>query len=182
MQGKKSSFQKIFGEFFLKIFRVRASYRSEFLKSLKNGPAIVVANHISFLDGLIVAFASPVSLYFGVDPAFSRHSFLGKFFLKTFSIFGFWNFVPLDSSSPFGMRTLLRVLQSGQSIMLFPEGAISPTCRPLPEQPGVKWLKQKTGASILRIHITGAEKSRFFGKSGRSIWPKIYLSFQGETQ
>jgi 1-acyl-sn-glycerol-3-phosphate acyltransferase len=177
MNGGKGFFRDSVSLFFLKIFRVRVSYRPEYVKALKDGPTIVVANHMSFLDGLIVAFASPIPLCFGVDPAFSRHSFLVRGVLKTFSHFGFSSFVPLESKSPFGMRTLLKALQKGQSIMLFPEGAISPTGAPLPEQPGVQWLRQKTGSSILRIQITGAEKSRFFGKSGRAFWPRISLSF-----
>ena len=58
----------------LPVLRVKASYSAQSLEKLKHGPAIVCANHVSLLDGVIVALASPVPLTFGVDTDYSKRS------------------------------------------------------------------------------------------------------------
>ena len=157
----------------LRALRVRTTYSLHNVMLLKRGRVIVCANHVSLLDGLIVAFASPAPLVFGVDTDFSRRSWLIGRCLALLSFLGFGRVVPIDGNSPFGVRALYKALASGESVMIFPEGRISETGDPLPEQPGVAWLAERVGAPVVRIQISGAENSRFFAKSGRAFFIRV---------
>lgn len=163
----------------LPLLRVRASYSAQSLDALKRGPAIVCANHVSLLDGFIVALASPVPLTFGVDTDYSRRSKVAMRGMAALAWLGFGAVVPVDMGSPYGIRTMLKRLQAGDTLMLFPEGRISQDGMPQPEHQGLNWLRQRARVNLIRVRIAGAEKSRFFAKSGTAFWPRIYLAFEG---
>lgn len=169
--------RKVVSFFLLKIFRVTAVFSNEKINIIKNNTVIVCANHVSFLDGVIIALLSPIPLVFGVDTEFSVKSKASKALFSCLSILGFGVVVPVDMNNPFGIRHLAKSLQSGKSVMIFPEGKISQDGLPLPHKPGVAWLVKMTGAPVVNIRISGAEKSRFFGKTGTEIWPKIDVFF-----
>ena len=161
----------------LGVLRVRASYSPGSIEMLRRGRVIVCANHVSLLDGVIVALASPAPLTFGVDTDFSRRSRLASSGMGLLAWLGFGSVVPIDAASPFGLRSLRKALDRGKSVMVFPEGGISPNGEPQPERPGVAWLANRTGSPVLRVQIRGAERSRLFAKSGRDLWPRIEISF-----
>ncbi|HJV75101.1 MAG TPA: 1-acyl-sn-glycerol-3-phosphate acyltransferase [Noviherbaspirillum sp.] len=161
----------------LRVLRVSATYSPSKLALLHGGGVIVCANHVSLLDGVIIALASPSPLVFGVDTAFSRRSWVASQGMALLAALGFGSVVPIDAGSPYGIRTLHRALRRGQSVMVFPEGRISDTGRSLPEMPGVGWLVDRTKAQVVQVTIRGAEKSFLFAKSGRAIWPRIEIVF-----
>ncbi|MCA8355700.1 1-acyl-sn-glycerol-3-phosphate acyltransferase [Burkholderia cepacia] len=157
------------------VFRTRVAMSVDANAAIVNGRAIVCANHVSLLDGVLIAFASPAPLVFAVDPAYARNGRVARWGLKILSQLGFGDVVPLDPNTPYGLRTLRRALERGRGVMVFPEGCISPDGRPQAEQPGVTWLAARTGATIVRLSICGAETSRLFSKSGRQWWPQIRI-------
>ena len=161
----------------LRLLRVKATYSLASDEMLRRGGVIVCANHVSLLDGVIIALASPYPLTFGVDTDFSRRSRTAILGMSALSWMGFGNIVPIDSSSPFGLRSLLRSLERGRSVMLFPEGQISANGEPQPERPGIAWLARLTQAPVLRLQISGAERSRLFAKAGTEFWPRITIVF-----
>lgn len=163
----------------LTLLRVSTSYSPLTLAQLRS-QAIVCSNHVSLLDGVIVALASPVPLAFAVDTAFSRKSKSKVAWsgMRVLAWLGYGSVVPIDSSSPFGIRSLCAALRRGESVMLFPEGCISKTGDAGPDQPGIGWLTAKhPQAAIVRIQILGAEQSQLFAKSGTRLWPSIRIEF-----
>jgi acyl-[acyl-carrier-protein]-phospholipid O-acyltransferase/long-chain-fatty-acid--[acyl-carrier-protein] ligase len=161
----------------LATLRVDVKYRSETLTALAAGGCIVTCNHVSLLDGLIVALASPVPLAFAVDTDFSRRTQWSRRGLAALVMLGYGKVVPLDGSAPYGMRTLARRLVVGENVTVFPEGVISLTGKRAEDRPGLSWLVKRTQARVVELKIAGAEQSRWFAKSGTAFWPKIYLTF-----
>lgn len=156
---------------------VRVKYRVRTVAALGAGPTIVQCNHVSYLDGLLIALASPVPLVFGVDTEFAERNALTRMGLRLLSWCGFGAVVPLGRARPTGLRLLLRSLEAGQSVMIFPEGAISATGAPAPAQPGLRWLAARSGCGVVRLQIEGAHLSRIFSKAGRRWRPAIRLLF-----
>ncbi|WP_304350851.1 1-acyl-sn-glycerol-3-phosphate acyltransferase [Comamonas testosteroni] len=173
----RTALKPVISKALLSMLRVTTSYSQPTLDKLQH-QVIVCANHVSLIDGVIVALASPVPLAFGVDTAFSRYSKVALTGLKVLAWLGFGSVVPIDSNSPFGIRSLSVALKHGQSIMLFPEGRISDTGAGGPDQPGVHWLMAKhPQAALVRVQIHGAEQSQLFAKAGKKLWPPIHISF-----
>ncbi|SMG01168.1 lysophospholipid acyltransferase family protein [Burkholderia singularis] len=159
----------------LRLFRTRVSLSDETVARLKASPHIVCANHVSYHDGLLVAFASPVRLVFCIDTLHSRRLRRTRWALLLGQALGLGRMVSVDSGSPYGMRRLLRELKNGNSVMVFPEGRISPDGNALVERPGVEWLAKQSGADIIRLHIDGAHRCRIFGKNGDKWFPPIRI-------
>ena len=155
------------------ILRVRVRYSAGSLNQLGRGKTITVANHVSLLDGPILALLSPVPMTFAVHTDYSRRSRLAVAGMNMMARMGFGSVVPLDSQSPYGMRKLLRVLDEGGNVMIFPEGGINGGT----VQPGLSWLMDKSGAGLVEVKITGAEKSRLFAKNGVEWMPRIGVEF-----
>lgn len=162
----------------LRMFRVRVTYKASTDAVLNSGePCILVCNHVSLLDGVIVALASPVPLAFAVDTEYSRGAGAAARFLRGLAWLGFGKVIPIDATAPFGIRTLLTELSQGGRVMVFPEGRISETGQRGCDQPGVKWLADRSGIAVAELEIRGAERSRLFAKSGSAVWPPIRLFF-----
>lgn len=162
----------------LRMFRVRVTYKASTEAVLSSGePCILVCNHVSLLDGIIVALASPVPLAFAVDTEYSRGAGAAARFLKVLAWLGFGKVIPIDATAPFGLRTLLTELTQGGRVMVFPEGRISETGKRGGDQPGVKWLADRSGTAMAELEIRGAERSRLFAKRGSALWPRISLFF-----
>lgn len=162
----------------LRMLRVRVTYKESTKAVLSSGePCILVCNHVSLLDGVIVALASPVPLAFAVDTEYSRGAGATARFLQVLAWLGFGKVIAIDAIAPFGTRTLLTELKQGGRVMVFPEGCISETGQRGSDQPGVKWLADRSGIAVAELEIRGAERSRLFAKSGSALWPRIRLFF-----
>lgn len=172
-----SAARRIFSRLALAAFGARVKYRALTVALLRSGPAIVQCNHVSYIDGLLIALSSPVPLVFGVDTEFSRRNRWTKWGMRLLSGMGYGWVVPVDQKSPAGLRHLLRRLHAGERIVLFPEGAISATGVARRDLPGARWLANRSGCPLLRIQIDGAHRSRLFGKSGWEWRPVIQLLF-----
>lgn len=161
----------------LRLFRTEATITDSTADHLRKGGRIVCANHVSLLDGPLIALASPIPMLYAVDSDYSVKSVGASFGLRLLERLGFGTVVPLDMGSPFGMRRILQALKEGQNVMIFPEGGISPDGHPQSIMPGLKWLQEKSGAETLWLQISGAEKSLLFSKAGKELWPSIRIDF-----
>lgn len=142
---------------------------------LERGPCIVTCNHVSLLDGIIVALASPRPLVFPVTPLYARDHPYASRLLRWCERRGLGRVVPMDKGHFLPLRHLCRALEDGESVCIFPEGGLADGFNPLPENPGYRWLHEKTGRPIVRARIRGAERSRFFAKNGDAFRPSILL-------
>jgi 1-acyl-sn-glycerol-3-phosphate acyltransferase len=116
----------------------------------KSGPIILLSNHQSNLDPVLVGVACPRQLRY----------------LAKKSLF-FWPFswwiralgaVPLDlqGSALSGLKTMLRLLKQGDGVMVFPEGTRTPDGRIQPLMAGFCPLARRSGATIVPVAIDGA--------------------------
>ena len=117
------------------------------------GPLLIVANHLSFTDPPILVSSMPRTLDFvGKQELFA--SPVGNFTMRSFNVH------PYDRSG-FGVdavRLVLRLLDEGRAIVIFPEGRRSPDHTLQQGIPGAAYIALKSQAPVLPIGITGTEK------------------------
>jgi 1-acyl-sn-glycerol-3-phosphate acyltransferase len=111
---------------------------------------LLVANHQSHLDPVLVGVASPRQ-----TGAMARHSlFVGPLGWLIRSL----GAVPIDrgKSAAAGFKQLLTALRQGETLLVFPEGTRTPDGQVHPFQPGFCALARRSGATIVPVAIDGA--------------------------
>lgn len=156
-----------------RLFRALYGFRVEGLENLKKvkGRAVIVANHTSFLDGLLLMAALPENLTFAVNTHMASRPWIG-FFLSLGRIF------PIDPTNPMSLKRLTEEVQRGHKVVIFPEGRLTMTGALMKIYHGPGMIADKAKAPVLPIRIEGAQHSifsRLRGKIHRSFVPKISL-------
>lgn len=119
-----------------------------------DGPAIVCANHLSFLDSALLLFTSPRPI-----------AFLGKAeYMKSWPsrlLFPALGMIPVERSSRSGSRTALAaaadVLRAGGLVGVFPEGTRSRDGRLGRGRTGAARLALSVGCPIVPVGIVGTD-------------------------
>ena len=100
---------------------------------------LIIANHQSFLDPLLMAVLLPEK------PAFVMNIFQAKkwYFRWVGKVVKLYT---IDPSQPMSMKTLMTDLKKGGKVVVFPEGRITTTGGIMKIYDGVVMLASKTGA------------------------------------
>lgn len=153
--------------FFL-FYRVKIE-GAEKLDPFRNEPLILIANHVSLIDPPLLAAFLPGR------PMFAIHSLVTKWkWLQP--ILALIDFQPLDPANPHALKSLVRTLQNGQQVVIFPEGRLSETAGLMKSYDGPALMAEKTGATVVPIWVEGTQYSgltRLNGKMRRLAFPKI---------
>ncbi|MBK7899514.1 MAG: bifunctional acyl-ACP--phospholipid O-acyltransferase/long-chain-fatty-acid--ACP ligase [Azonexus sp.] len=133
---------------------------------------LVVANHESFLDGLLLG------LFLPIDPVFVVHTGVANdwFFRLLLSQV---DYLAVDPTSPMAMKKVIRLLETGRPVVIFPEGRITTTGSLMKVYEGPAFVAAKTGATVLPVRLDGPSRSyfsRLSGKHPRVLFPKVRVS------
>ena len=134
--------------------------------------AVIVVNHVSFLDGALLAAFLPGRPVFAIDTHTATRWWV-KPFLALVEAF------PLNPTSPLATRALLREVEKGKHCVIFPEGRITVTGALMKVYEGPGMIADKSGAQILPVRIDGAQFTRFSrlrGKFRLRLFPKITIT------
>nr|WP_255711971.1 bifunctional acyl-ACP--phospholipid O-acyltransferase/long-chain-fatty-acid--ACP ligase [Xenorhabdus sp. PB30.3] len=140
-------------------------------KHLKHPKCIITPNHISFLDGLLIGLFLPGKPVFAIYSNIATKGFLK--FIKPFA-----DVVPLDPNNPMAIRTLVKEIDKGRPIVIFPEGRITVTGSLMKIYDGAAFIAAKSDAKIVPIRIDGAEQSvfgRLRGVMKQHWFPKVTI-------
>jgi 1-acyl-sn-glycerol-3-phosphate acyltransferase len=127
--------------------------------SAVRSPALIVANHTSHLDSLIVLAVLPPTLYNRVAitaaaDRFYRSTLKSAWFSLRYNAY--------QIARGGGSRALAyseSLLQGGWSLLIFPEGKRSRTGELLPFHPGPAILALRQNVPVLPLYIAGAAES-----------------------
>lgn len=139
---------------------------------------MVVANHTSFLDALLLYVFLPIKLTFAVNTNISKQWYaqLVRPFVELF---------PMDPGNPLSIRALIRRVNKGGNVVIFPEGRITVTGSLMKIYHGPGMVADRTAASVLPVRIDGAQYTIFSRLKGRvrlQWFPRITLSIQAPTR
>jgi 1-acyl-sn-glycerol-3-phosphate acyltransferase len=115
------------------------------------GPTLLIGNHQSVLDPILVGLAARRRLHF----------------LARKSLFRFWglnalmrslNGVPVDIEgfAREGLTTILEQLQAGRGVVVFPEGNRTPDGKMQPFRPGIHLMIKRIPMAVVPVGIAGA--------------------------
>ncbi|TDG00355.1 AMP-binding protein [Paenibacillus piri] len=126
-------------------------------------PAILIANHVSLLDAALLAAYLPEEATFVVNTAIARRI---KLLLRL------RRHITVDPLNPYSVRTMMKTVQSGVPLVLFPEGRITVTGGMMKIYNGIGYIALKTEASLFPIAINGAERSKlsYIGQKVKTVW------------
>ncbi len=135
-------------------------------------PAVVVVNHVSFLDGLLLA------AFLQGKPTFAVHSAVAKKWWMRIAMKLFRAF-PVDPTNPMAAKAMVKTVKAGNTLVIFPEGRLTVTGALMKVFDGPGMVADKADAPIIPVRIDGAQYSRFSrlkGKVRLRPFPKIRLT------
>ncbi|MGK0190486.1 MAG: 1-acyl-sn-glycerol-3-phosphate acyltransferase [Verrucomicrobiales bacterium] len=120
---------------------------------IQDGPVIVVSNHVSYVDPPMVGICYDDDIFY-----LARKSlFVGpaKWFYEQ------WNSIPVDQENPdfTGLKSIIKIVRSGERVLIFPEGNRSPDGQLQKGEAGVGLVVAKSRCRVQPVRIFGAHEA-----------------------
>lgn len=167
---------------------LRLLYRVE-VRGMENMPkpgerAVVVVNHLSLLDGLLLGAFLPGKPTFAINTQIAR-SLLVRPFLALFEAF------PVDPTNPMAAKAMVKAVREGRTLVIFPEGRITVTGALMKVFDGPGMVADKADAPIVPVRLDGPQytplsylkgkvRQRWFPKITLTVLPQRRFSIEGE--
>lgn len=154
------------------LYRVEITGMENYRKAGRK--TVIIANHTSFLDGLLLGAFLPDILSFAINTHIAE-----KWWVRP--AFALVDLMPLDPTNPMATKTMVKAVQKGRRCVIFPEGRLTMTGALMKVYEGPGTIAYLAGAPLLPIRIEGADKTPFSRLKGvvRQRWfPKITLNIQ----
>lgn len=133
------------------------------------GGVMVVSNHVSWIDGILILWLLPRNVRFVVDGG-NFHSPLAKYLSGAFD-----TILMMGGPKAIGraLRDARQGLNDGEVIGIFAEGTITRTGQLQAFKPGMTKILQKATAQVVPVYIEGIWGSIFSFSGGRFFkkWP-----------
>jgi acyl-[acyl-carrier-protein]-phospholipid O-acyltransferase / long-chain-fatty-acid--[acyl-carrier-protein] ligase len=135
---------------------------------------VIVPNHVSFLDGPLVAAVLPGSPMFAIDTAQAARWWIRPL-LAGAAVFA------MDPARPMMTKSLIKALrEDGGQCVIFPEGRLNRTGGALMKiYDGPALIADKAGATVLPVRLDGVEFTPFTRLGGRlrqRRFPKVTIT------
>ncbi len=162
--------KSLFKKFLTKLYKVEIKGLENYQKA--GNRVLIVANHLSFLDGILLAVFLPNRPMFAVNTFISKQWWMKPFLAlaETFS---------LDPTNPMAVKSLINEIKKDKRCVIFPEGRITVTGSLMKIYEGPGMIADKAEAMILPVRLDGAQFSPFSRLKGRvkiRAFPKITIT------
>ncbi|HEX4924100.1 MAG TPA: MFS transporter, partial [Bdellovibrionales bacterium] len=145
------------------------------------GPAVLVCNHVSFIDWLIIASATQRPVRFVMHHSFMKIPFAGWIFrdAKVIPIAGSKEDPEILNEA---FDRIAHELRAGELVCIFPEGAITHDGEVAKFRPGIERILKETPVPVVPMALDGLWGSFFSRKGGnalrkpfRRFWSRVSL-------
>ena len=126
----------------------------------KSGAAIVVCNHVSFVDSVFLPLVMPRQMSFLAKSDYFTGKGIKGFFVRTFMIAA--GQLPIDrtggKASEASLNTGLRVISEGRLLGIYPEGTRSPDGRMYRGRTGVARMVLEAQVPVIPTAVVGTKE------------------------
>lgn len=158
------------------IWLLKMLYRAE-VRGIENyykagNRVLIVSNHTSFLDAVLLAALFPDRLTFAIDTHVAQKWWM-KVMLKLVNTYS------IDPTNPLATKSIIEYLRGNHRVVIFPEGRITVTGALMKIYEGPGLIADKADAKLLPVRIDGAQYTCFSylrGKVKIRWFPKITLT------
>jgi acyl-[acyl-carrier-protein]-phospholipid O-acyltransferase / long-chain-fatty-acid--[acyl-carrier-protein] ligase len=157
------------------LFRIRVTGDAQVFL---NERTLIVANHESFLDGLLLAVFLPVDATFVVHFQVKNNP-LFRWLLKLIP------HLAVDSANPLAIKLICRLVETGEPVVIFPEGRLTITGSLMKVYDGAGFVAAKTAATVVPVRIEGSGRSYFGRLAGvypLKVFPRIRIAIQARRK
>jgi 1-acyl-sn-glycerol-3-phosphate acyltransferase len=147
------------------IYRLRYSGRNSVPR---NGPAVIVCNHVSFIDWFVITAACRRPVHFVMDHAMFKNPFLGWAFRLSKAI----PIAPAKedpAAKEKAFELISRELRDDNLVCIFPEGKITYDGALNPFRPGVERILSRDAVPVVPMAIDGLWGSFFSRQGGKAM-------------
>ena len=129
------------------MFDHRVIYRE---RLVEDGPMLIASNHVSYLDPPLIGVCYREEIYFLARKSLFRGP--AKWFYEN------WNSIPVDQENPdfTSLKRIVRLLKSGERVLIFPEGIRSLDGQLQKGEAGVGLVVAKARVRVQPVRIFGA--------------------------
>jgi 1-acyl-sn-glycerol-3-phosphate acyltransferase len=134
----------------------------------EEGAAVIVCNHVSFVDALVIAAACRRPIRFVMDHRIFKLPVLSFVFRTSRAI----PIAPAKEDPAMMERAFAEVAQAlkdGDLVAIFPEGRITDTGEMYPFRPGIKRILEATPVPVVPMALQGLWGSFFSRKDGAAM-------------
>ena len=129
---------------------------------------LIVANHISLLDGILLYAWLPDTPRFAINTQVATRA-------QYRPLLYFADLYTMDPTNPLSVKSMVRYLQNDRKAVIFPEGRITTTGSLMKIYEGPGLIADRSGATLLPIAIDGPQLTSFGYLGLRKKFPKIRL-------
>ncbi|MCW1430742.1 acyl-[ACP]--phospholipid O-acyltransferase [Novosphingobium sp. JCM 18896] len=167
---------------------LKTLYRVE-VNGIENMPrpgerAVVVVNHLSLLDGVLLGAFLPGKPTFAINTHIAKAWWV-KPFLGLFEAF------PVDPTNPMAAKAMVKAVREGRTLVIFPEGRITVTGALMKVFDGPGMVADKADAPIIPLRLDGPQytpasylkgkvRQRWFPKVSLTVLPPRRFAIEGE--
>ena len=160
------------------VYRVR---RAGLERVPDDGPAVIVCNHVSYVDALVITAACRRPIRWVMDHRIFRIPFLSFFFRTVRAI-------PIAPAKedPEGLKqaydAIAAALEAGDLVGLFPEGRLTADGEMSPFRPGIAQIVARTPVPVIPMALSGLWESVFarnperLRNAGKLLYKRISLA------
>jgi len=130
------------------------------------GGALLVSNHVSYADGMLLALSLPRQVRMVVFAEYCEVWWLRWFWRLARPI----PIRPGKRSVVASLRTAREALMDGELVGIFPEGGLTRDGRMQPFQPGFLKMVEGAGVPVIPVHLAGLWGSIFSFERGKFFW------------
>ena len=133
---------------------------------------IIIANHVSYLDAILLAAFLPEVPTFAINTEIAKIWWIRPLLI-------FVRVYPVDANNPMAIKSLTKLVRTGAPVVIFPEGRLTVTGGLMKIYQGPGLMAVRGDADLMPVQLDGVQYSYFSylgNKVKRRLFPRLTMT------